>query len=123
MPSRSDRRNADRFGRWAETVALVWLMLHGYRVLRRRYRTHGGEIDLLMRRGRQLVAVEVKARREAAGLDLVSLHQQRRIVQAVRLFLAQHPKLAQYDVRFDVVCISPWRWPLHVPHAWIAEEP
>jgi putative endonuclease len=56
------RRRAWRRGFRAETIALVFLTLKGYRLLARRYGGKGGEIDLIMRRRRAIVFVEVKAR-------------------------------------------------------------
>jgi putative endonuclease len=67
------RRSREAAGRRAEWLAALWLLLKGYRLLARRVRTPGGEIDLIMRRGDALVFVEVKAR---ATLDsgLAALH-------------------------------------------------
>jgi len=48
-------------GKVAEAKALVALMLKGYRPLARRYAAVGGEIDLIMARGRTIAFVEVKA--------------------------------------------------------------
>ena len=50
----------------AETLALIVLMLKGYRPLARRYAAAGGEIDLIVARGDTIAFVEVKAR---AALD------------------------------------------------------
>ena len=56
------RRAREAKGRRAEWLAALWLGLKGYRLLARRVQASGGEIDLVMRRGDQLVFVEVKAR-------------------------------------------------------------
>ena len=54
------RRRAYRFGLRAETVASLFLMLKGYRILARRYRTPAGEVDLFVKRGNLIAFVEVK---------------------------------------------------------------
>ncbi len=46
----------------AETRCALGLRLRGYRVLARRYKVPVGEVDIVARRGRTLVFVEVKAR-------------------------------------------------------------
>jgi aryl-alcohol dehydrogenase-like predicted oxidoreductase len=56
------RRGALRRGHVAEFAALAFLMLKGYRPIARRFSASGGEIDLIVRRGRNVVFVEVKAR-------------------------------------------------------------
>lgn len=109
------RRAAERRGRRAETVAAWWLRLKGYRVLARRYRTAAGEIDLVVRRGRQIAFVEVKERpEEAAALEAVTASGRARIARAAALWLARHPGAASLDQRFDMVVARPGRLPRHV---------
>ena len=57
------RQKAYRRGHRGERLAAAALMLKGYRILARRYRTKLGEIDLIARRGNLVLFVEVKARR------------------------------------------------------------
>lgn len=64
-----DRSRAESRGRHPETVAAWWLRLHSWRILARRARIAGGEVDLIAPRGRTLAFVEVKARATAAELD------------------------------------------------------
>ena len=99
----------------AEWVSLWLLRLRGYRLVARRYKTPGGEIDLLMRWRRTLVAVEVKHRpsvREAA--EALTSHQQKRLVKALLFFLTRNPGYGSYDLRFDLMIVVPWTWPLHL---------
>ena len=46
----------------AEWLASVLLMLRGYSILARRFRSPFGEIDIVARRGKRLAFVEVKRR-------------------------------------------------------------
>ena len=109
------RRDAEQRGRRAETIAAWWLQLKGYRVLARRYKTPAGEIDLIVRRGRRVVFVEVKERPdEAAALEAVSAPGRRRIARAAALWLSHHPGAAGLDQRFDVVLACPGRLPRHM---------
>lgn len=113
------RLKAYRKGRWAEAAAAALLLLKGYRLLSRGYRTPLGEIDLIARRRQLLIFVEVKAR---ASLDLaqeaIGPRQQQRIRQAAEIFLQRNAKVSPCDCRFDVILIAPFHWPRHIEDAW-----
>lgn len=112
------RQAAERRGRGAERLAALWLQLHGWRVLARRARVPGGEVDLIVRRGRILAFVEVKARAtaDAAGMALDQYRLRRVAVAAERLA----PRYVRDgdDLRIDAVFIVPRRLPRHVPNVW-----
>ena len=115
----SARRGRELAGRRAETAAALLLRLKGFAILARRFSSPLGEIDLVARRGGLLVFVEVK-RRDSAGdaLEAVGFRQRERIARAATLFLQRQPQLAGLARRFDVVAVTPWRLPLHLPDAW-----
>lgn len=114
-----ERRVAYRRGRRSETLALWCLRLKGYRILARDLRSPVGEIDIIACRGRMLAIIEVKARDTAdSAIEAVSPRQQARIVRAADRFLAGRPQLAGFAVRFDVIMVTPGRWPRHLPDAW-----
>jgi putative endonuclease len=118
---RPERRAAFRLGLSAETRAAALLLMKGYRIVARRWRSPVGEIDLVARRGRVLVFVEVKAR---ATLDdaaeSVTPRQRRRIVAGAEAWLARHPDDGECNIRFDAVLVVPRRWPRHIPAAFDA---
>ena len=60
------RREAQ--GRRGEVLAAWYLRLTGWRILAHRLKTPRGEIDLIARRGRTVIFVEVKWRSSAALL-------------------------------------------------------
>jgi putative endonuclease len=115
----SRHHRAERRGRHAERLAALRLMLAGYRIVARNYRVPVGEIDLIARRGRTLIFVEVKVR--AGQVDAawsISSRQQRRIRRAAEAFLATRPELATFSLRFDAMLLAPWRMPQHLIDAW-----
>ena len=113
------KQKALRFGRRAEGLAAFSLMLRGYRIVRRRFKTPAGEIDLIARRGRLLIAVEVKARQTLGqAMEAVTPGQRARIVRALGIFIAGRPDCAALDIRFDVMAVRPRRWPVHLKDAW-----
>ena len=120
--SRGTRHQAWRRGRWAEALCAASLILRGYRILGRRLRSPVGEIDILARRGAVLAIVEVKARREIAeAAEAVTARQRDRLVRAAGWIVAGRPELAAMQVRFDVMLVTPWRWPEHIVDAWRAD--
>ena len=52
-------------GAWGEDRAVLYLRLHGYRILERNFRCRQGEIDVIARRGETVAFVEVKLRKNA----------------------------------------------------------
>jgi putative endonuclease len=116
------RRRAHRFGLRSEAIAALFLRLKGYRVLARRFVVSGGEIDLVVQRGRAIAFVEVKAREsldEAAAA--IGETKRRRIARAARVWLARNPWAAGADLRGDAVFIAPMRLPRHVRAAYRLE--
>ncbi|HZL58918.1 MAG TPA: YraN family protein [Stellaceae bacterium] len=112
-------RRSERRGRWAELLCLWHLRLRGYRVLARRYRAAVGEIDLIVRRGRVVAAIEVKARGDwTRGAEALLRQQRGRIERALAQFLARRPDLGDADLRFDVMLVAPRRLPHHLRGAW-----
>jgi putative endonuclease len=111
-----------RAGRRGEALAVWRLRLAGWRILARDWRSPVGEIDIVARRGRTVLFVEVKARAAAAVAgEAIGARQRGRIAQAAALFLARHPALAGCDARFDAMLVAPWRWPVHLRDAWRAD--
>jgi len=113
-----NRQAAEKRGRGAETLACWYLRLHGWRILARRARVPGGEVDIVARRGRMLAFVEVKARAsdDAAAFSLDEWRLRRVVVAAERL--ASRYMRAGDDVRIDAIYVVPGRWPKHLPNVW-----
>jgi putative endonuclease len=118
------RRAAERRGRRGESLAILMLLLKGYRILGRRVRTRVGEIDLIARSPSGILCfVEVKTReQDAAALEATRIPQQMRIGRAAELYVVQHPQLSRKGVRFDVVTVGPRSLPRHLCDAWHPED-
>jgi len=112
------RQAAEKRGRGAETIACWVLRLKGWRILARRARVPGGEVDIVARRGRTLAFVEVKARAtEQAAAFAIDEWRLRRVVAAAER-LAPRYMQAGDDVRIDVVFVVRGRWPRHLANVW-----
>ncbi|TVT77285.1 YraN family protein [Acinetobacter colistiniresistens] len=96
-------------GQWAEQAALALLQTQQYECIARNYHSLYGEIDLIVKREKQLVFVEVKARSVgsyAGACEVVSQAQQRKIIKTAQWFLHKSPHYDDFDCRFDVICFD-----------------
>ena len=106
-----DRRFAEKTGRWAEYLTLWVYRLQGYSCLCRRCRTPFGEIDLLMRRGRQILVLEVKFRTQnhlPEEMSLPSKTQCQRIKKAALWLTRRLALTPQTEIRLRVVLWTGW---------------
>ena len=116
---RARRIRAWRRGRWAERRAALFLRLKGFRILARSYKVPVGEIDIIARRGKLLAFVEVKARATLDGAaEALNARQRRRIERAAGWVLAARPEMLACELRYDLMLIAPWRFPVHIGDAW-----
>ncbi len=114
-------RSNHRAGLMAEQLALLWLMLKGYWLIARRYKTPHGEIDLILRRRKTLIFVEVKARpRLEDAAFAIHPKNQSRVLAAAQQFLRNHPAYGDFQVRFDAVLIAWYKRPHHLVDAFQA---
>jgi putative endonuclease len=108
-------RQAPVSGVGAERRALAALMLKGWWPLARRYGGKGGEIDLICRRGRTIIFVEVKARASLAlAADAVTADKIRLMRRRIASWRAANPWATGYTLRVDAVLVMPRRWPRHL---------
>jgi len=120
---RPERQVAFALGLSAESRAAALLIAKGYRIVARRFRSPVGEIDIVARRGRALIFVEVKARgRLEDAAEAVIVRQQRRIIAAAEAWLASHPDDVNCDIRFDVMLVAPRSLPRHIVAAFDASN-
>jgi putative endonuclease len=120
---RPERQVAFALGLSAESRAAALLIAKGYRIVARRFRSGVGEIDIVARRRKTLVFVEVKARaRLDDAAEAVIKRQQQRIIAAAEAWLASHPDDVTCDIRFDVMLVAPRSLPRHIVAAFDASD-
>jgi putative endonuclease len=113
------RARAERQGRRSETLAAWYLRLKGWRILASRVKTPRGEVDLVARRGRTVLFVEVKWRRSAEGLDrAIEQYRLRRVAAAAEAVAPRYVRVGD-DQRIDVLLLAPRRFPRHIVNAWM----
>jgi putative endonuclease len=106
------------FGLLAEYIAIIIYSLKFYTILHHRRRRFVGEIDIIAVRAKQIVFIEVKARSSLIDDKLLSINQQNRIKRSALLYLALNPRFQEYQVRFDLVVIRPYKLPIIYKNAW-----
>jgi len=98
------RAGARQRGKWGEKLALDYLKKKSYKYVAEGYRSHFGEIDLIVKNAEHLVFVEVKLRKNrdyAYARESVGRDKQRKITATANLWLASHKTSLQ--PRFDVI--------------------
>jgi len=93
----------------AEERACRHLDRSGFTIVERNYRTKGGEIDIVARKGDVLVFVEVRSLEVpdfGTPEESVTPAKRRRIVVAARHYLSKVPPSSWREARFDVIAIE-----------------
>jgi putative endonuclease len=109
------RQQAERRGHRGEWLAAWALRLKGYRIVAIRFKTKGGEVDIIARKRDLIIMVEVKARPTLLeAMDSITPTALRRIESAGDAWLAKQPDFAKLSVRYDMVAVLPRKWPVHV---------
>lgn len=112
-----NRAAAEQRGRRGETLAAWYLRFKGWRIVGRRVKTPRGEVDLIARRGRTVVFVEVKWRRTGADLALaLDAWRLRRVVAAAEVLIPRYASEGE-DVRIDAILLAPGCWPVWIRNA------
>lgn len=96
-------------GSLGESIAEKYLRDKGYKIIERRYRIRGGEIDLVAIDKGAVVFVEVKTRTSeeyGAPEEAVGTTKQKRLLRAVARYLAAHKEFEKMNRRIDVVAID-----------------
>ena len=115
-----ERQVAFRTGISAESRAAALLVAKGFRILARRWKSPVGEIDIVARRRRLLVFVEVKARAQSRRCGLVGhraparAHCRGRARPGLRAIRDDRIR----DIRFDAMLVAPGSMPRHIPAAF-----
>lgn len=94
------------FGNQGELAASDFLTKKGYQIIASNWRFLKGEIDLIAKKGQELVFVEVKTRSSldfGAPESFVSDRQQKLIIQTAHEFIISNDR--QEEARFDVISV------------------
>lgn len=93
-------------GRQGESLTCKYLKKHGYKILKRNYKTPFGEADILAQKDGYIVFIEVKSREtDSYGppSEAVTREKQRRYRQIAKFYCATVRE--EVPVRFDVASV------------------
>lgn len=105
----TERKAAYQRGQAAEQSALDHLRRQGLTLLERNYRTHTGEIDLILQATSLIVFVEVRYRSRidyGNAAESITATKQQRLRNAAAQYLQANPGLQQHPCRFDAILVS-----------------
>ena len=107
MPAPTSRDPRHALGALGERIAERWLRRQGWAVVARRFRSGHRDIDLVVRCGREVAFVEVKARRDARFGDpasAVGWRKRRELTRSARVWIDRFGRPGD-GYRFDVVAV------------------
>ncbi len=115
-------------GHDGERGAIAHLEGQGWRLESHRFRLGHHDLDLVVRRGRQVAFVEVKTRRSrrfGTALESLGPRQRRALARVAQVWIERHGRPGD-EYRFDLVAVDlhPRRNPrvTHIEDAWRAER-
>jgi putative endonuclease len=97
-------------GASGERIAAEYMLLRGYRIVERNYRSGHFEVDLIAEKSGCLAFIEVKTRRSGScgsAMDAVNERKLRNLRTGARLFLSKSTGPLRYrEYRFDLIAID-----------------
>jgi putative endonuclease len=94
--------------RFGEEEACRFLKKNGCKIVDRNYRVRTGEIDIVARRGKTMLFVEVKTRASSAFAQPYEAvgFRKRKSLKAAAKYYVQERNIRDLDFRFDVISIT-----------------
>lgn len=118
MQAARQKKTSYKIGIDAELAAIEYYAKFGFTLLKHRYKTKYGEIDLIFQKGDLIVFVEVKARKNLEHQELITSKQQRRLFNTVLLFMSEIQMSQELALRFDVYISTPGMKPQVIENAF-----
>lgn len=91
-------------GRLGEDSAAEFLKSQGYKILKCNYKNKMGEIDIIAKKGEDLVFAEVKTRSSAefgTPAQAVTYNKKQRIINTAKWYVMENP--TELNIRFDII--------------------
>jgi putative endonuclease len=109
-------------GRQGENLAMKFLQKKGYKILETNWRFQHKEIDIIAIKDKELVFVEVKARKNTdfgRPVEAVGKKKQKHLIDAAEAYIVN--KKLECEVRFDIISVVNNIQIRHYPYAFYPE--
>ena len=96
-------------GSLGEEEACTYLKKQRWKIVARNFRVPEGEIDIISRRGKLMIFVEVKTRSSAVygqPWEAVGHRKRKRLKTAAGIYIHEHSLQGDLEFRFDVISIT-----------------
>ena len=106
------------FGLFAEGVCCFYLKCLFYKILERRCKTPLGEIDIIAKKGKKIIFIEVKARKSKDEQEVLTSKQKYRIINASNYYISKKSEFQGLNLRFDLIIFNNALAFKHIKNAW-----
>jgi len=106
-------------GRRGEELAVDYLKKKGYGIICRNFRFGRGELDIVARKGGDIIVCEVKSLRHGTlgcAEQRISRAQKGMIIRTAYAFLDLNPQYTGWGVRFDFLIVDFALFPAKITH-------
>lgn len=97
--------SSQKSGAKGEGRAVLYLRLHGYRIIERNWLFHRKEIDIIARKGELIAFIEVKSRSNVNGIPprlSVTKEKRRNLIIASKAYISKH-NIQRTVFRYDII--------------------
>ncbi len=104
-----------------EKLAICFLKFKLYKILYQRYKSYTGEIDIIAKKNKTIIFIEVKYRKNLNyNYDIVTKRQINRIKRTALLYMVTSKKFSnnKFDMRFDLIIIHSYFLVNHIKNVW-----
>ena len=105
--NRIDHSTLRKTGNIGEDAVCVFLLRHGYEILKRNFTVRGGEIDIIAKKADMIAFVEVKTRKKSSltsGEEAITEAKKRNIIKTAESYFLKLE--TPCDCRFDVAVVE-----------------
>lgn len=107
------------YGLWAEYLVIFIYLMNFHNIISRRMRNYAGEIDIIAQKNNVIIFIEVKARSyKKLENEVLRSKQRNKIKKAAAVFISNNSRFVNHNLRFDLVIIKNYCFPVIIKNAW-----